>query len=460
MALDSVFFISCFLPVTLALYWLIPGTRGKNWVLLAVSLLFYSFGSLGGLLILLACCVGNYLLGLWIGRGGRVLWLGVCLNVAVLGLYKYLDFFLTQILGLPAPELTLTVPIGISFFTFKSISYLVDICRGKHRAETKLPALMLYLSFFPLVVSGPIDRYENFAPQLTQRHVTLDGAIRGLRRFVLGLGKRLLLATTLGTVADSVFALDAGVLDLRLAWLGAVAYSLQLYFDFSGYMDMAIGLAGVFGFSTVENFQYPYIASTIGGFWRRWHMSLSAWLRDYVYIPLGGNRRGKLRAGLNKLAVFLLCGLWHGAAWTYILWGVWHGAFSLLESAELIPAKKLEKSRVLGHVYTLVVVCLGFVIFRADSVSQAICVIRAMFTGFFFTVTGTVALRGMMTPEVILALVLAVVFSMPVVPWLSDREGLKKLWRPITWVGTLLLLALCLIKLAAGDFSPSIYAGF
>lgn len=463
MNLDSIFFVSCFLPVTLVLYWLIPGLRGKNWLLLVISLVFYSFGSLTGLLILLACCLVNYLLGLWLGSGKHqkpALILGVCLNVALLGFYKYLDFLLSQVLGLPELALGLSAPIGISFFTFKSISYLVDAYRDQKQAARSPLEFLLYIAFFPQVVMGPITRFSDFAPQLREREVTVDDTMAGLRRFIAGLGKKLILAGTLGSMVDSIFALEAGALDARLAWLGAIGYCLQLFFDFSGYIDMAIGLGRVFGFRTVENFNYPYIAPTVGDFWRRWHMSLSAWFKDYVYIPLGGNRKGKLRAGINKAIVFVLCGIWHGANWTFLLWGVWHGLFSLLESMNVIPAKKLEKSKVLGHVYTLLVVCLGFVLFRAESVGQGFAMIAAMFTGFRLTAAGTVALHSILTAEAALMLVLGIILSMPVVPRLASCQKLQKFWQPVSCVAALLLFALCLVKLAAGDFAPSIYAGF
>ena len=259
-------------------------------------------------------------------------------------------------------------------------------------------------------------------------------------------------------MADGVFALEA--VDIRLAWVGAIAYCLQLYFDFSGYIDMVIGLGTCFGFTTRENFNYPYTATSIGGFWRRWHMSLSAWFKDYLYIPLGGNRKGKLRAGINKSIVFLLCGLWHGAAWTFVIWGVWHGVFSLLESLNVIPAKKLEtgKGRIIGHIYTLLVVCIGFVMFRAGSVAQGMQMIGAMFAGFRFTAAGTVALHRLLNMQTLLAMAAGTALSMPLSKKLAVRLG--KHADSLSCIGALVLLVLCVIKMAAGDFAPSIYAQF
>ena len=307
---------------------------------------------------------------------------------------------------------------------------------------------------------GPITRFSEFGPQLKNRSLSMENMALGLRRFAAGLGKKIVIAGTLATVADGVFALE--FMDARLAWLGAIAYCLQLYFDFSGYIDMVIGLGTCFGFTTRENFNYPYTAASVGGFWRRWHMSLSAWFKDYLYIPLGGNRKGKLRAGINKSIVFLLCGLWHGAAWTFIIWGLWHGLFSLLESLNVIPGKKLEngKLRIVGHIYTLLVVCIGFVMFRAGTVTQGLQIIASMFAGFRFTAAGTVELFKLLNLETLLMLVIGITLSMPVAKKLQQGPKLGKYADTLSYVGALLVLILCIIKMAAGDFAPSIYAQF
>ena len=446
-----------------ALYWVIPGYKGKNILLLIFSLVFYSFAGLSSLLLLVALALVNYLLGLWIrsfraAKAATVL--GVSLNVAFLGFFKYLNFLLNQVLQLPEVSLGLAVPLGVSFFVFKSISYLVDIRRDSEAAAAGFGDYLLYISFFPQIVTGPITRFRDFAPQLTLRNHSLDAATAGMRRFIVGLGKKLILSGILGTMVDSIFALPASSLNAPLAWLGAAGYCLQLYFDFSGYTDMAIGLGGFFGFTTTENFCYPYTAISIGDFWRRWHISLSSWFRDYVYIPLGGNRKGRFRAGINKTIVFILCGLWHGASWTFLLWGLWHGVFSLLESTGAIPAKKLEKRRLLGHVYTLLVVLIGFVMFRATSVHQGFAFLSAMFTGFFSTAATTVALHQIVTPEAVTMLILGAALCLPVVPCLSKQKALQNRWELLSSIGCLLLFALCIIALAAGGFAPSIYAGF
>ena len=463
MSLESIGLISCLLPLTAALYFLIPWERGKNWVLLAAGLLFYAFGSLPGVALLLLVALVNYLLGLLI-RGGKLgklpLILGVVGNLAFLGAYKYLDFLLSSLSPwLAVPTLGLAAPLGVSFFTFKCVSYLVDAYRDRSKATRSFPALLLYISFFPQIAAGPITRFDDFSQQLTGRRCTLELCAGGLRRFVAGMGKKLILAGIAAKAVDGVFALDAP--DLRLAWLGAVAYLIQIYFDFSGYSDMAIGLGQFFGFQTPENFNYPYISASVTEFWRRWHISLSSWFRDYVYIPLGGNRKGKGRAAWNKFVVFALCGLWHGAAWTFLAWGVWHGIFSALESLRWIDTKKLSQSRIgkiACHVYTLLVVLLGFVLFRAESLAQGFQMVGALFTGFSFTAAGTVTLARLANPECLFALCLGAVLSTPVWPWLREKLGRA---RPaLECAACLILLLLCLGKLAAGDFAPFIYVQF
>ena len=457
--MDNIFFLSCFLPLVLVLYWLLPGLKAKNAVLLIASLLFYSFGSLTGLVLLVGMTLVNYLLGLLLKSRLKkaALILGVVLNLAFLGFFKYVDFVLADVLGMPQLQLGIAAPLGISFFTFKCISYLMDACRNEKQATRSFWKLLLYVSFFPQITMGPITRFAQFGPQLKERSLSMENMALGLRRFAAGLGKKIIIAGTLASVADGVFALD--FTDARLAWVGAVAYCLQLYFDFSGYIDMVIGLGKAFGFETAENFDYPYTASTVGGFWRRWHMSLSSWFKDYLYIPLGGNRKGKLRAGINKSIVFLLCGLWHGAAWTFVLWGLWHGLFSLLESLNVIPAKKLQGT-VWGHIYTLLVVCLGFVMFRAGSVQQGFELIGAMFAGFKFTAAGTVELFKLLNVETLLMLAVGVVLSMPLSRKLLNAPKMGKLMESASYMGAALVLVLCIIKLAAGDFAPSIYAQF
>lgn len=457
MSFDSIFYLSCFLPVALALYWLIPGTKGKNGILLLIGLIFYAFGSFSGLILLVAAGIFNYLMGLLVPKGKLFLILGIAADLAFLCVFKYLNFLLESLLGLPAVDLGIAAPLGMSFFLFKAISYLVDIYRNPGTGTMNFFRFFLYLSFFPQVTAGPISRFSQFGEQLDRRDLTLESTARGLRRFLVGLSKKVLLCSAIGATADGVFSLDAGLLDARLAWLGAIAYCLQIYFDFSGYSDMAIGMGEMLGFSTPENFRYPYIASSIGDFWRRWHISLSAWFRDYLYIPLGGNRQGRIRTALNKFVVFALCGLWHGSAWTFLLWGAWHGLFSALESLNIIRAKK---ATVLGHIYTMLVVCIGFVIFRSADVIQGFAVIRAMFTGFRFQDTATVQLYSLVNAETVTALIASAVLVLPIKGWIESKPSLNRIAQPVSYVLCVILFALCVMKLASGGFAPFIYAQF
>ena len=456
MGFDSIFFLCCFLPAVLALYFLIP--KGKNTVLLLLGLVFYAFGSISALALLLLAAVVNYGFGLLL-RGEKhrkaVVAAGVAFDLVYLFLFKYLNFVCSGILGLPNVSLGLAAPLGMSFFLFKGISYLVDAYRDPETATKRFDRFLLYLSFFPQVTAGPISRFRDFGPQLLDRKSDLQTVTQGLRRFLLGLSKKVLLCAPLATLADGVFG--AEVLDARLAWLGAVSYMLQIYFDFSGYSDMAIGLGNILGFTTPENFNYPYVACSIGDFWRRWHISLSSWFKDYLYIPLGGNRKGKWVAGLNKAIVFTLCGLWHGSAWTFLLWGLWHGLLSALESFGIIRLKNARGAKkVLGHIYTLLAVCLGFVMFRAATVSQGFGIIGAMFTGFSFTESATVLLHSLLNGYTVFMLVLSAVLTVPMGRKLQNSKVLDTL----SYAALLLLFVLCLMKLASGGFAPFIYAQF
>ena len=471
MSVDGVFFISCFLPVIMAAYWLIPGTRTRNALLLIAGLVFYSFGSLSGLALLLAAAVVNYVLGLLVIRGKcakGITAAAVTLNLAFLCAFKYLSFLLSELGGIftvTVPELDLAVPIGISFFTFKCVSYIVDTYRDRSKGTKNFFDLLLYISFFPQVMAGPITRFSDFGRQLRQRNSDSESAARGIRRFIVGLSKKLILAGTFSKAVDAVSALDASALDIRLAWVGAIGYMLQIYFDFSGYSDMAIGLGQVFGFHTPENFDYPYIATSITDFWRRWHISLSTWFKDYLYIPLGGNRKGKLRTGLNKFIVFTLCGLWHGSAWTFLAWGAWHGIFSALESLKIINVKRLNSTKwgtVLARIYTLAVVGIGFVMFRASTFREGLDIMRAMVTGFSFTAAGTVALHQILTAQFVVMLVLGVVFCTPWPKKILGREADRwgRIVQPLSYAGCLILFVVCIMKLAVGGFAPFIYAQF
>ena len=454
MSFDRIFYLCCFLPVTLVLYWLSPGIKLKNWLLLIIGLVFYAFGSFSGIILLLDSSVVTFVLALSIRRkklAKPAMIIGVVGNLVFLLVYKYLGALLSQVFGLPQVAASLIAPIGISFFTFKNISYLIDCHRNRKIITARFDHYLLYVSFFPQIMAGPITRYSEFSNQLQARTYHLDRITDGLQRFILGLFKKVILCAVIGSAVDQIFPMDASVLDFRLAWIGAIGYMVQIYFDFSGYSDMAIGMGNMLGFHTPENFNYPYIASSIADFWRRWHISLSTWFKDYLYIPLGGNRKGQIRAALNKLIVFILCGLWHGYGLTFLLWGLWHGLFSALESLKIIDTKKMPKP--FSHFYTLLVVCLGFVMFRAGSAAEGFRVIGAMFTGFFTTPATTIALHQILNLKTVILLVGGCVFCTPLA---------KKIPSPyiLRCIGCLLLYFLCLAALASGGFTPFIYFQF
>lgn len=462
MALHSAAFLFFLLPPAYLLYLLIPGIRGKNRYLIVVSLLFYACGQWQGVPWLLLSALTAWAAGrLLSGTAAKkpVLAAALGLNLLLLTGFKYLAFFAAALSGLlgrelPAPHPLL--PVGISFFTFKSMAYIIDVYRGG--CAGTFSDMLLYISFFPQVTSGPISRFGQFTGQIEERSVDAGRAARGLRRFIVGLAKKTLIAETLLPVADGAFGLGSG-LDFRAAWVGAAAYTLQLYFDFSGYSDMAIGLGAMFGFDTPENFRYPYISSSITEFWRRWHISLSSWFRDYLYIPLGGGRCSTARKCFNKAAVFFLCGLWHGANWTFVLWGVWHGALSALESA--LPLKKLQRKlpgRIIGHVYTLLAVCLGFVVFRAPDIGEAGRCLAAMFTAGP-TPAATLFLERL-SPAVWCAFAAGVLGSTPVWPRLREKLPRKSWLSAASYAGAAALFAVSLLSAAGSGFQPFIYGQF
>ncbi|MDE7245947.1 MAG: MBOAT family protein, partial [Oscillospiraceae bacterium] len=417
-AMHAAIFLFFFFPAVYLLHTLLPGRRAQNILLTAASLLFYAFGQWQGIPVLLLSASASYAAGGHMNgpRKKIVLTAAVIFQLLLLCSFKYLTFLTDILNAVPAVELpraNLPLPVGISFFTFKAISYVVDAYRDPPAEKRRFGGVLLYIAFFPQITSGPITRYGQFAPQLETRRPSAEQTARGLRRFITGFAKKLLIAGLISPIADSAFSLDGG-LDIRLAWLGAAAYMVQLYADFSGYSDMAIGMAAMFGFETPENFNYPYLADSVTDFWRRWHISLSVWFRDYLYIPLGGNRRGKFRTALNKAAVFLLCGLWHGAGWTYLLWGAWHGLFS---AAEILSTRfgKNAKRNIFYHIYALLVICIGFVIFRARNLTEMLAVLKAMFTGFALRPASTLALERI-TPAAWCALFAGVLTCLPVAP--------------------------------------------
>lgn len=389
MLFSSTFFLFIFLPIVLILYYgLARKQNTRNIILLISSLLFYAWGEPKFVLVMLLSIGVNYYFGILVdkhredGKAKIFITSMVVFNLLIMGIFKYLMFTLTTInsisgLNISVPQIAL--PIGISFFTFQSISYVIDVHRGHGKVLKNPLDVGLYVALFPQLIAGPIVRYETVANEIHGRKETESDFASGIVRFIIGLGKKVLLSNQFALIADKAFDLQsAGDLPVAFAWLGAISYMLQIYFDFGGYSDMAIGLGRMFGFHFDENFNFPYIAKSISDFWRRWHISLSTWFRDYVYIPLGGNRVSKAKHVRNIFVVWLLTGIWHGADWTFIAWGVYFGILLIIEKFTGL-GKFLNRSKVLGHIYTVILVLFGWVLFRAESITQAISYLGTMF---------------------------------------------------------------------------------
>jgi alginate O-acetyltransferase complex protein AlgI len=472
-------FLFVFLPVLLALYQL-PGARYRNWLLLAASIIFYARGAGAFTWLVLGLIAFNYVAARAVARyrdtpRGRAMLAGaITVDLLVLATFKYADFAVGNVNAVrtlagisPIPLPGIALPIGISFFTFHAISYVVDVYRQDAAAQKRPVEAALYLLVFPQLVAGPIVRYRQIAAQLSSRLVTTGDFAYGIRRFLVGLAKKMLIANTLAGPADQIFMMPAAELTAAHAWTGIACYTLQIYFDFSGYSDMAIGLGRMFGFRFPENFNYPYIASSIQDFWRRWHMSLSAWFRDYVYIPLGGNRTTTGRLYFNLLLVFFLCGLWHGAAWTFVVWGLFHGAFLVIERVGL-GARLDALPRPVRHLYSLVVVMVGWVFFRADTLAGATAMLSAMI-GAGGGSPATYAPAWYWNAEVLVAFAAGIIGATPVVPALARRlsnaagDGDSMLgWQPsaVALFALFALLSASLMLSAARSYNPFIYFRF
>ncbi len=478
MVFSSALFIFYFLPLFLAGYFVVP-RRLRNIYTAAASIIFYAWGAPNFLLIFLASCLVDYVIVRRLAaeaesrRRKTLLVLSTVLNVGLLLYCKYSNFFVEQlaavtaVLGLSAPHWTKVVlPIGISFFTFHKISYVVDVFRKKSEPTSSFAEYMLYITFFPQLIAGPIVRYHEIDQQIRHRQVSFDGISEGVWRFTLGLASKLLIADPLGTVADHIFKLNPANVPTGYTWLGTVAYTFQIYFDFAGYSSMAIGLALLVGFRFPENFNRPYVAESVTDFWRRWHMSLSRWMRDYLYIPLGGNRVGPVRQAANLWIVFLLSGLWHGANWTFVCWGAFHGTFLAFERARIARLFFMLPA-LLRRGMTFFAVMLGWVLFRSETLSEAVARWARLF-GFGPEPKATaIFARATIISDVgIAVLVLASVWCIVIEPLI---EALKRhetepapLFRrmPALYPAALVLFLLSILALEAGQYSPFIYFQF
>ncbi len=491
MLFSSMIFLWIFLPVVLignGILSVVPMDEAKriqrkNGFLLIASLIFYAWGGIYYLLLMAASILLNYIGGLYIGRRfrkdrrmkKRCLIIVIALNLGLLFVFKYFNMLIIvlenlvdpsgggSILGMEGtgifhlPEIAL--PIGISFFTFQAMSYVIDVYRGDAKVQGSLADFALYVSFFPQLISGPIVRYHEVEAQIKGRKETLALRAAGIKRFCYGLGKKVLLANVFADAADQIWALDSGEITGAVAWLAIICYTLQIYYDFSGYSDMAIGLGRMFGFRFADNFNYPYMADSVREFWRRWHISLSSWFREYVYIPLGGNRKGMLRTLLNLLIVFLLTGIWHGANFTFLAWGAFYGVLLIIERLFLGRLLEANRWKWINHVYTMAAVMAAWVLFRSDNILQAGEIFRGLvdFGGNNFRVLTYLSGR------LILALIAGIAFCGPVQrrygEWYKKSRKDRDVMRADLII-QILLLVFSVLSLVGGSYNPFIYFQF
>ena len=460
MVFSSVTFLFLFLPVSLILYYIVP-QKLKNFVLLLCSLVFYAWGEPIYVLLMIYSILLNYVSGLLMANHPKykkqVLVFTIILNLFIIGFFKYYGFLMENfnaLTGLNIPIRKLALPIGISFYTFQALSYDIDLYRGKFPVQKNFVAFAAYITMFPQLIAGPIVRYEDVAKQMMKRKLSLSRFGKGALRFIFGLSKKVLLANVVGALFDTIHASGTD-LSVVTAWIGALAYTFQIYFDFSGYSDMAIGLGEMLGFSFMENFDYPYAADSVTDFWRRWHISLSTWFREYVYIPLGGNRVNVIRHIRNILIVWFLTGLWHGASWNFILWGLYYGLLLLFEK---YVWSRIPMPRFINRILTLLLVIIGWVIFSSDTLPQILSTLGAMFgkapLGFFDSNA-----RYYLSTNWVL-LVVCVFCALPGVRLIYKSLKQDTLGRVILWILAAVLLTACTAFMVSQSYNPFLYFRF
>lgn len=468
MVFSSAVFLFVFLPIVLITHTLVKKTTVRNGLLIAASLIFYAFGEPIYILMLIGSVTFNYLIGRILNKHRKkwILTLAVIANLSLLVVYKYTGFLVDIFNNVFKTEVNapnIVMPIGISFFTFQAISYIVDLYRDDNHKKATFFEVLLYISLFPQLIAGPIVQYRTVADLVRDRRVTIDKFAKGVNRFIVGLSKKMLISNSMGYCVDKIFTMTISSIDAPLGWLGAACYVLQIYFDFSGYSDMAVGIGWMLGFDFPENFNYPYVAVGIRDFWRRWHMSLTGWFREYLYIPLGGNRKGLGRQILNSMIVFLCTGIWHGANMTFVVWGLFHGVLISIETLIFKKNKKTPKALVpFMWAYTMLAVIVGFVIFRSDNLTYAIGYIGQMFTGGTLD-SAYVVLRSLLTPSFIVTLLIGMVASCPVIPFIRKKTQNHKVYPAVCITGyvmTFVLYFLCVITLASNSYNPFIYFRF
>ncbi|TBV28145.1 MBOAT family protein [Meridianimaribacter sp. CL38] len=473
MLFSSPVFLFAFLPLVILLYLIIP-KRVKNFFLLLVSVLFYTWGEKELVILILLSAIVDYCCGLIINSGKRKvgLFISVFFNLGILIYFKYSNFVFSNLCDLlsvfnvsienSTRFADVVLPLGISFYTFQTMSYTIDVYRGTIKANKNFIDFATYVTLFPQLIAGPIVRYSEIQHELKNRKVTVDSFSKGVERFIIGLAKKMIIANNCAYLADAIFNLPDGEMSAITAWLGVIAYSFQIYYDFSGYSDMAIGIGKMLGFNFPENFNFPYISKTVQEFWRRWHMTLSNWFKDYVYISLGGNRKGNNRTYFNLMIVFFVTGLWHGASWTFIVWGLFHGLFIIIERIGL--KKVLVKNRIVSHFYLLLIVTVSWVFFRSDNLSYAFNYLTSMFS--FNSSINLDFIAYYLNKEVAIALILALVFSMPIYKFIKARllhsqlHQLNKSLLLLRPVGLTVLFIICCMYIASDSYNPFIYFRF
>ena len=464
MLFASNIFLFCFLPAVVIIYYILPKRSLKNYFLLISSLLFYAYGEPKFVLIMLLSIIINYLVGIFIDLSKEkkklsklILIFGILYNILILFVFKYLVFTIRNINNLFKINFSvkdILLPIGISFFTFQCLSYIIDVYRRKINVQKNPFYLGLYISFFPQLIAGPIVRYSTIQEQICNRCESVDMFFDGIKRFIVGLGKKVIIANTMALIADYIFNLDLGVKNISTlsVWLGAIAYTLQIFYDFSGYSDMAIGLGKIFGFSFEENFNYPYISKSITEFWRRWHISLGTWFRDYVYIPLGGNRVKKWRLFLNLGIVWLLTGLWHGANWTFIIWGVLY--FFLISFEKITDNIRNKIPIVVQYITTIFFVIIGWVLFRSSSISFAFNYIKRMFT---FKNMYDLKFAELLLENIVI-LLFALIFCLPIMKKVSESKN--RIVLILYHFSLVVVFIISMSYIIKGSYNPFIYFNF
>lgn len=470
MIFSSMLFLWIFLPFTLVGYYIISkieknGNNIGNLFLLIVSLISYAWGEPKYVFLMLFSIFVNYILGLIIEKVNRnkgiVLFIAVCFNLALLGMFKYTAMLVDMFNKVMRAELNapaIALPIGISFFTFQILSYVIDVYRGECKAQKNLLKMALYVSFFPQLIAGPIVKYKDINEQIDCRKLNVDKFVEGIRRFCYGLGKKVLLSNALAMAVDSIYALDVKQVTGPMAWCASILYTLQIYYDFSGYSDMAIGLGKMFGFEFKENFNYPYISCSIKEFWRRWHISLSLWFREYVYIPLGGSRVGKGKTYRNLFIVFFLTGIWHGANYNFIFWGLFHGFFIILERIGF--GKILDKNKIFGWLYTILIVNIGWVFFRIEDIKLAFSyIIRMLFPWQY--VVSDFHIKEFVNPYIFFICICAILGTGGI-QHLCIKNGVESKWKNsvLELVYCMVILIFSFFSLTSSTYNPFIYFRF